>query len=250
MSFSTRLPNDSREFARLSTEAPRVPWDVFVDRYFDWRAGEHVGLIGVTGAGKTTLLLNLLPFHPYVVAFATKPKDDTMDKLVDSGYLRMDEWRSIDPRQFPRRILWPDARDLDSDERQKRVFGHAFRAIYKEGGWTVAIDELWWFDNVLGLAKEIRKYLLQARSLKISVLAGTQRPAWVPREIYTQSTHLFFFGTNDENDLKALSGLSYRSSAFVRMVIANLEYANHQFLYLNTRTGNMCRTRCPEIPGI
>lgn len=245
-----RIPNDSLAYAKLSIEAPRVPWDVFLRDYFNWRAGEHVALIGVTGAGKTTLLLNLLPLHPFVVAFATKPKDETMDKLVDAGYLRMEEWRALNPLQFPRRILWPDARELDSEERQKRVFGHAFRSIYREGGWTVAIDELWWFDNVLGQAKEIRKYLLQARSLKISLLAGTQRPAWVPREIYTQSTHLFFFATNDENDLKSLSGLSYRSSSFVRMVIANLDFNNHQFLYLNTRTGNMCRTHCPEIAGI
>lgn len=247
---SVRVPSSNRAFARLSLDAPRIPWEDFIVEYFNWKPGEHVALIGVTGAGKTTLLMHLLPLHPFVVAFATKPADETMDKLLDSGYLKIETWRHLDPLRFPRRVLWPDANRLDSEHLQAKVFHHALQAIYLERGWTVAIDELWWIENELHLGNEIKKYLLQARSLKISLIAGTQRPAWVPREIYSQSTHLFFWRTNDERDLQNLSGLSYRDASFVRMIIANLDFGNHQFLYLNTRTGEMCRSRCPEIIGI
>lgn len=229
----------------LSTrEAPRIPWDKFLRDYFRWNAGEHVGLIGPTGLGKTTMLNAMLPLHPFVVVFATKPRDESMDRLVAQGYLKMERWQSLDPMQFPRRVLWPNATKIDSHELQKEVFHDAFGRIYREGNWTVAIDETWWIENVLKLGADVKAYLLQARSLGISLVAATQRPAWVPREIYTQCTHLMFWRTNDETDLSSISGIGWKSSAVIKQLVANLD--KYQVLYINTRTGFMCRTRCPK----
>lgn len=241
-----RRDNDAvMRLAKLSTDAPRIPWDLFL-RNLRWHSGEHFGLIGPTGLGKTTMLLNLLPLHPYVVVFATKPRDSTMANLVNhSKYLKLDRWKSLDPAQYPRRVLWPDASRLDSTANQKIVFADAFNKIYREGNWTVALDETWYMDNVLHLDGEVKMYLLQARSLGISLIAATQRPAWVPREIYTSCTHLMFWRVNDETDLRSLSGIGWRSSDLIREAVANLDL--FQVLYINTRTGYMCRTRCPNV---
>jgi hypothetical protein len=236
---------ENERLARLATQAPRVPWDVFIGEYLRWRPGEHVALIGPTGQGKTNMLLNLLPLHRYVVVFATKPRDSTMSALVQRGYLKMDRWRSLDPDDFPRRVLWPDATTLDSGDRQREIFGEALGRIYREGGWTVAIDELWYVANVLHLERAVKMYLLQARSLGISLLVATQRPAWVPVEVYDQSTHLMFFRDNDERNLDRISGIAFRSAATVRDIVSNLDA--HQVLYVNTRTGQMVRTRSPEV---
>lgn len=219
-----------------------MPWDRFLSNEFRWNAGEHIGLIGPTGQGKTTMLKALLPLHPYRVVFATKPQDPDMYELIRRyGYLRMERWHSLDPDQHPHRVLWPDASSLNSVELQTKVFGDAFARIYKEGSWTVALDELWYIDNVLGLSKPVKIYLLQARSLRISLLAAAQRPAWVPRELYTSCTHLFFWRTNDETDLNSVSGIGFKSSRLIREVVANLE--QYQCLYINTRNGRMLRTR-------
>jgi energy-coupling factor transporter ATP-binding protein EcfA2 len=231
--------------AKLSTDAPRVPWDVFLSEKFRWRQGEHVALIGPTGQGKTTLQTSLLPLHPYVVVFATKPKDESMQRLIRTGYYPIKRWQQMDPGTYPRRVLWPDAGQLESVANQKVVFHDAFGKIYREGGWTIAIDELWYICNMLKLELDVKLYLLQARALGISMLAATQRPAWVPVEVYDQSTHLFFWRDNDENNLKRISGISWRSADLIRSVVSGLE--RFQVLYINTRTGEMYRTRAPKL---
>ena len=238
----------TEDLAQLGSTAPRIPWDVFVTKKFQWQTSEHVAMIGPTGQGKTTMLMNVLPLHPFVTVTATKPRDTTMDTLVSMGYLKMERWQSLDANQHPRRVLWPDATRLNSEDHQREVFRDAMHRIYREGGWTFAIDELWYFVNMLGMEKEVKIYLLQARSLGISLVIGTQRPAWVPLEVYDQSTHLMFWRDNDERNLDRISGVSYLSAKLVKKMVAGLE--RYQILYINTRTGEMCRTRCPKVPTI
>lgn len=235
---------EDRWKARLANEAPRIPWDKFITQLFTWKHGEHIGLVGPTGQGKTTMLETLLPLHPYVVAFATKPRDESMTRLIEhGGYIRLQKWERLPVTRAPRRVLWPPARDLHSSGLQTAVFRDAMERIYLEHGWTVAIDELWVFTELLHLETEVKTYLFQARSLGISLLAATQRPVDVPLALYDQSTHLFFWRDNDEANLRRLAGISWLSGDMIRRTVANLE--QYQVLYINTRTGAMARTRAP-----
>lgn len=232
------------QMAEMAREMPRRPWDEFVQR-LSWKQGEHIGMIGPTGSGKTNFMTQLLPLHPYVTVFATKPRDVSMDMLIeDYGYHKLERWQKLDPAYYPRRVLWPDATSVNAQVIQKPVFKDAFERIYREGGWTVVVDELWVFENDLKLGHEIKVYLLQARSLDISLVAGAQRPAWVPRELYTSCTHLMFWRCNDENDLRSISGIGYLNSSLIRYAVARLD--KYQALYINTRTGEMCRTTAPD----
>lgn len=238
--------NDTRRLARLASQAPRVPWDRFIANTLQWRSGEHFALIGPTGQGKTTMLHNLLPLHPFVTVFATKPRDESMTALAKNGYKVFRNWpQGLSPYDVPRRILWPDARKMDSATTQREVFADAFARIYREGGWTLALDEMRFVTENLRLEAEVKTYLMQARSLGISMLNATQRPAFVPLEVYDQSTHLMFWRDNDEANLRRLSGISYRSADLIREIVSDLE--RFQVLYINTRDGRMVRTRCPQI---
>src|SRR4249920_1959913 len=112
--------------AITSTVAPRVPWYDFL-REIEWEQGEHLGLVGPTGQGKTTLLIELLPRRDYVAIFATKPKDRTMELLISlNGYVKMDRWENIPADKMPRRVIWPNARQLNAETKQKAVFQKAF----------------------------------------------------------------------------------------------------------------------------
>lgn len=223
--------------------APMVEWADFVDG-FTWRQGEHVGMIGPTGAGKTNLAFWLLPLHKYIVIFATKPKDVSMDAFGKrNGFRKLAKWVAMNPVRNPRRLIWPDARKMDSEEVQQKVFHDAFQRIFREGGWTLYLDELYYMVAILGFGKIVKQYLLQARSLGISLVVATQRPAWIPLEVYDQSTHLFFWRDNDETNLRRISGISWRSSDEIRKIVSELPL--YHVLYINTRTGDMMVTRPP-----
>jgi hypothetical protein len=244
---SARWASDPIErAARLSTDAPRIPWDVFL-KELQWMQGEHFAFIGPTGQGKTTMVQHLLPKHPYVAVLATKPRDDTMDKLVSNGYQKMHRWRSLDPNNVPRRVIWPKASKLSQlVTAQNEVFEDAFDSMYLEGGWTVGIDELWWYTNILHLQQQVRILLLQGRSMGLSLAASTQRPAFVPTELYSQSTHLMFWRDNEKKNLERLGELNTRDASLVRSVVQDLEAHKKQVLYINTRTGRMLRTHVPR----
>lgn len=226
---------------KLDEMAPRVSWGEF-RKQLEWTQGEHVGMIGPTGSGKTTLAEAILDLRKYVVVLATKPRDESLEEYAKSRkFKRVREWVSMSPDLAPRRILWPDAKSLYSAVVQRKEFQKALASIYGEGAWCVYIDELWFIIHHLKLEREVRTYLQQARSNMISLVVATQRPAFVPVEVYDQSTHLFFWRDNDERNLNRISGISWLAAGYVRALVATLE--RHEVLYVHTPTGRMLRTR-------
>lgn len=231
------------EVSENSVQVPMVPWSEFVEG-FHWGAGEHIGLIGPTGAGKTNLAYYLLPEHKYVVVLATKPRDVSLTAFAASnGFKTFKEWPSYTAARVPRRVIWPKANNIHADAKQRAIFADTLNIMFKQGGWTVYIDELYYMVQVLKLQKQVVTYLLQARAMGISLVCASQRPSWIPLEVYDQSTHLFFWRDNDERNLNRLSGISWRSAHLIRTIIADLP--RYHVLYVNTRTGDLAITRPP-----
>lgn len=223
-----------------ASDVPVMTWEEFL-RWFTWKQGEHITMLGTTGSGKTTLALELLPRRTYVTAFGTKAKDDTLSKLLRSGYMRIESWDDRPPHQISTRLLlWPkimSGRAAEIKAKQRTVFGEALSEIYREGSWCIFLDELRYITDFLGLSEDVELIWQQGRSLGISLLAGTQRPRNIPLVAYDQATHLFFWRENDTENLKRLGGIAWTDRNEVQAIISNLP--RHEFLYLNTRTGEM-----------
>lgn len=237
--------------------APVIEWDDFRSYVWDWRQNQHVGLVGPTEQGKTNLAYHLLEARKYVTYLAIKTKDETLGAFAaHGGYVRIADWpptkgrwifkREASAGEMPRRLLWPDATQLDSETRQREVFRRALADIYADGGWCTVFDDYWYLAHILGFEKDTKKFLANARSNDIPMVVCTQRPAGNRLvELFDQSTHLFFFRDNDEPNLKRIGGVGWLSSDLIRGFVARLE--RYQFLYVNTRNGWMYRSTAPEL---
>jgi hypothetical protein len=238
--------------------APVLPFDDFLSYEFDWAQNQHMGVVGPTEQGKTNLAHTLLQLRAYVAYLAIKTQDETLDAFTASGeYTRIYDWppmktprigraRPYTAEEMPRRLVWPDARQLDSEERQQQVFGRAMHDIYVQGGWCVVLDDYWYLAHILGFEKETKKFLANARSNYIPMVVCAQRPAGNRLvELFDQTTHLFFFRDGDEPNLNRISGVGATSARAIRGFVANLD--RFQFLYVNTRDGRMFRSTAPEL---
>lgn len=230
----------------LAETAPTVldlEWSEF-DHLWEWEQGQHITMVGPTGSGKTTLETAILPRRDYVVFLSTKRIDSTQDKLRGMGFKTIHSVKELNPDVAPLAILrppWPeDATAKQLKDLHASIFGEALMSIFRQGYWTVVMDEARYLTHDLGLAAEAQLLWLQGRSLKISVVAGTQRPRWIPLEAYDQATHLFFWKDTDRQNVDRVAELAGLNRREVQDIVPRL--AKHEMLYANKDTDELVTT--------
>lgn len=182
-----------------------------------WRQGQHVAVVGRTGSGKTYLISELVKLRKYVVILRTKP-----DKNKFPGFEKVRRASAMDHWGAERILLEP------AYERQAVEGYEMLDRAWKDGGWTVVIDENWYAEAQLGLKPYIVRLLTQGRSKDISVVVGMQRPVDISRFALSEITHLFVFRT-EGRDLK----FSLRDSTNDAIVPAVRSLRGHDFVYYN-----------------
>lgn len=229
--------------------APFVAWPHFL-RLFQWGQGEHITVIGRTGSGKTHLSLQLLPRRRYVLVIATKPRDPLIAQLKRRGYHVTREW-PVPHEVYPRVVYWPRIEQVADVAGQRAGIARVLADVYKSGAWAVYCDEIRYLADTLGLRSYLELLWLQGRSLNVSLVGGTQRPAWVPPEAFSQASHLFLFRETDQRNLKRLGEIGGIDSDLLRQLVARLDWDSHEVLYVSTVAGHggdplIVRTRAPR----
>ena len=200
-----------------------------------WTQGEHVTLIGPTGQGKTTLARAILPRRTYSLVLASKPRDSLLHQFPDHTVVR--SWAPHERKV----ILWPKMTEPEDVITQRDVFATALRDVYRQGGWSVYLDEARYVTDFLGLAKLVELLWLQGRSLGVSVVASTQRPRHLPLEAYSQASHVYMWRTRDLQDLKRLADMAGGPPVSeIRAAVSALP--QYGVLYLSS-TGEMRSTK-------
>lgn len=196
-------------------------------------------VIAPTDYGKTTLIRELLQRDtrptPWIAFLSSKRRDDTIEEFHDKlGFHVTREWAVPDADICPRVLLAPRLADFDKVDKARRIFFHALNSMYRQGGWTIVLDEFRYFTETIGLKPQCELLLQQGRSEGLTLVMGAQRPRHVPLLAYDQSKHIFLGFDNDLGNVKRLAeiggGLDAKQAA---VYLASLR--NHEFLYVNTR---------------
>jgi energy-coupling factor transporter ATP-binding protein EcfA2 len=227
-------------------EVSTLRWEEF-SRVFaaNHKQGEHVAIVGPTGGGKSVLALSLAKIvaarrandgrPTRVVVFATKPRDDTVSSL---GWPLIKKWPPSYGQEHG--IVWPrPGGDPDTiAAKQRAVFRPLLGAIYHEGGQTLVIDEAAYFEetppNGLGLSAAMAQYWTSARSLKLTLIAATQRPRHVTRSMWSEPSWVFILRPEDEDDLLRVAQLSGAKHQVLELVP---ELGGHEFLCVRRKRG-------------
>ncbi|MHB1357048.1 MAG: hypothetical protein ACYCZF_13855 [Anaerolineae bacterium] len=198
--------------------------------------------IAPTGAGKTTLFAELLPLRQYNIFLGTKLDDPLYRRIMRQGYKRIGDISEVKPWEN-NLLLWPKPGKTirDTYAIQRGVIADALDSIVKQGSWTVWIDECKYVAEQLGLSKELTFCLEQLRSINGTTINGAQRPAWLPRSVLANSTHVFLWRTNDREDAKRLSDIGGVDSRYVLSEAKLL--SKHEFIYVNARTGEILKSQ-------
>jgi hypothetical protein len=230
---------------QILSKIPRVNWDEWI-KWFPWYQGQHVAIIAETGGGKSTLTYHLVQKRDYVCILCTKPADDTYDLYLDHGIKRIKSWPP--PKPFgatrlgqmvgvrsgaERYLLWPNIKkvsDLDP-KRLGPVFQKALESMFVDRNWTAVLADLYYLAIKLKLAWLIAAIQFQVRALGVSEVNEMQRPRWVPRETWGQSSHAFLQMLTDLDDLSEMRGLFRMTNR--ELIIATGALAPYEWLYRN-----------------
>jgi hypothetical protein len=184
-----------------------------------WQPGEHVTVIGDTGTGKTYLMARLVELRRWVVVLKTK--SDRTKFPGDFRHAR--RATALDNPRIEKVVIEPVY------ERQAREGWLVFEKVWKQQGWTLVIDELWYVER-LGLSEQVERMLTQARSKDITAMVGMQRPVTQSRFAISQCTHLFTFGLEGRDAKTVAEATTPR----ILPIIESL--TGHDFAYFNRRT--------------
>jgi hypothetical protein len=233
--------------------APRVEYGEWVDSLDNWSQGEHFTLIGPTGSNKTTTAVeHLLPRRDFVMALVTKRKDPVIWQLADQGYDVFRDWKDVPAEVSPRIVLAPRTKGVEDLGHQRDVFRRALASAFRQGGWTVYLDETRYVTDFLGLARDVELLWHQGRSEGATVVAAAQRPSHLPLLAYSQATHLAFWRNSDLRDLRRVGEIGGQDRDLVAGHVGALQWdaigdgrVRAELLHVNTRDGTAVRTLPP-----
>jgi energy-coupling factor transporter ATP-binding protein EcfA2 len=180
-----------------------------------WRQGEHVAIIGQTGSGKTTLEVELLRLRDHVVVIRTKS-----DSVKFDGYTHATAASAMDRLDIRRLVLQPKR------GHQAVEIWTAIEKAWKQGRWTVAVDELFYVHQKLRLGDEVDMLLTQGRGTKLTAVVGMQRPSRISRFAISEVTHAFVF-TIEGRDAKQIIG----EALSPRVAEIAMQLRKHEFVY-------------------
>lgn len=251
----------SRSQAALTKPLPeRLAWEELGPDFFEawgyphgkWMP-EHLSIYGPTGSGKSVFETTVLKERArlrgaHVVVIATKPADKTVAALgwpvvnhwpPNQGWQDRDKFRCV--------IFWAKANGLTKDARDRQalmVEDLLSQLWVQDSNTIVAFDEVSYIENQLGLKTHVETYWREARTMGITVVASTQRPANVSRYMHSEASWSVYFAPKDEDDAERMAQVAGDKNYYLR-VFRELRREDHEFLLVHNVTNEAVISSIP-----
>lgn len=240
-----------------------IPRADFIDRYWDYRPGEHVLVVAPNGNGKTTLIYQLLEAtaHPKMPAYVmiAKPYDETSQQWAKGlGWPIIRDYpppllRRMDPPAgymvWPKHSFHPNPR-ID-DWHLADVFSRLLHVEYKKnprrhGPRIVVADEIMAVEELetadkppIRLVDQTKVMLSRGRSGGFGGIGGTQRPVEISGWWYSECKHLLYGNTPEKRALDRYDEIGGMADPGVVRAVARC-LPQFYFGYNRRRDRTMC----------
>ena len=192
------------------------------------RSGERACFLGQTGSGKSFLMRAMLGAYlgKRQIIVVDSKHDSVWGNLRQANYVR--SAAQVSHLRFPRHplIVWrpegDEANDLDA-------FDSFFSWVYRRGNTCLVVDETSACVPAQGQGSGFADLVTRGRIRKLTVLFGTQRPAYIPRTVYSESQRIFTSYLSDKRDRDTVA-------AFSHPFLAREVPDRHGFWYYNVKT--------------
>lgn len=253
------LPTEARLTSAGKLYPSRVPWaELGPDFLLAWGRPngkfqpEHVEVLGPTGCGKSwwekwVLLERVKLRHSHVVILLTKPADKTLATL---------DWPVV--------TKWPPSQWNDKNRQvvfhaKSSGLSKAARARQAEqveqlldGLWhpdanvVLAVDEIAYVEQELGLRTHMTTYMREGRTLGITVMASTQRPAGVSRAVHSETAWAVAFAPKDQDDAERMAQILGEKKHYTE-VLMDLDREKREFVLVHNLTREAYISHIPDL---
>jgi energy-coupling factor transporter ATP-binding protein EcfA2 len=176
------------------------------------KLGEHMAIVGRNGSGKTTSavqILTPLAKHHRVIIVDSKSEDalEAITPLIaESPHLALQYLKADEPLSF---IYRPDGFYNEPEQLDwflQQIYNSGKNGVtYVDEGYQVALNRMRPGRGYGNMLMRARYRKIANRIVRHSVISSTQRPVWVPKQIFTESSRFLTHGLN-KDDLKVMAG--------------------------------------------
>jgi ABC-type dipeptide/oligopeptide/nickel transport system ATPase component len=172
------------------------------------KQGERGLIVGQTGSGKTVGAihhLRMVPGQVIIIDTKIEPEFDRIALHKDEISLSVDSrpaMRKAIEKDFDYLIVRPKIEDLLDPT---LLDEYLLDLYYLARGKTVYVDETYMFHRGTQAGPGAVGLLTRGRSKGITLLSGSQRPAWISRFFLTEAQRYYVYQLADKQDKKRLT---------------------------------------------
>jgi hypothetical protein len=202
---------------------------------------EHVEVLGPTGSGKsywekTVLKERVRLRRSAVVILLTKPADKT---LAAMDWPVISKWPPSQWNDRNRQVIFharshglgKGARQRQADQVEQLLDG----LWHEDANVVLAVDEIAYVEQELGLRTHMTTFFREGRTLGITIMASTQRPAGVSRAVHSETAWVVAFAPKDEDDAERMAQI-LGDKRHYRDVLMDLDREKREFVLVHNLT--------------